>query len=166
MDTVEVELTGLVRGEKTKTVVDKKWEKAVRLYSWYMDNSGFVRARVNNKLICLHQYILKLEERFDPFLYIDHVDRDRCNNTSANLRLCTRKENNNNTKLRSDNKSGFRGVSWDKNTKKWNVRIGLGAGKYKYVGQYVSKIQAAIAYNDALKARTDIREEFKQYNKI
>jgi len=54
---------------------------------------------------------------------IDHINRDRADNRWANLRLATRSQNNMNAGLRSDNKSGHKGVSKRRDTGKWHARI-------------------------------------------
>lgn len=53
---------------------------------------------------------------------IDHINRDRFDNRWANLRLATRSQNNMNSGLRSDNKSGVKGVSLNPRGK-WDSRI-------------------------------------------
>lgn len=45
---------------------------------------------------------------------VDHVDRDKRNNKISNLRIVTQKENCYNIGMRSDNTSGVRGISYDK----------------------------------------------------
>ncbi len=88
---------------------------------------------------------------------IDHIDRDRSNNAWANLRLATRTENNMNAGLRSDNKSGHKGVSWSARDEKWVARITV-SGRIHYLGDY-SDISRAIA------ARQDAeRRFFGEYN--
>ncbi len=52
-----------------------------------------------------------------------------------------------NTKIRSDNSSGFRGVSWHEGDKKWRARVNY-EGKTHYIGNFDSKINAAIEYNN------------------
>lgn len=52
---------------------------------------------------------------------IDHIDRNKLNNKIENLRSVTKAENVANQKIRTDNTSGVRGISWNKSTKKWLV---------------------------------------------
>lgn len=52
----------------------------------------------------------------------------------------------------SNNKSGVKGVSWDKGRSKWQVEITL-KGKRKFLGRYEDK-------NEAIKARKKAEEEY------
>ena len=60
-------------------------------------------------------------------------------------------ENSMNTKIRSHNKSGFKGITWGKETNKWKSQI-RGNGKNKNLGR-VNNIQ------DAVKIRVKKAEE-------
>jgi len=53
---------------------------------------------------------------------IDHIDGNPSNNSINNLRSCTIQQNMCNQKLRTDNKSGVKGVMFHK-FGKWRVRI-------------------------------------------
>ncbi|MCR8633506.1 AP2 domain-containing protein [Paenibacillus radicis (ex Xue et al. 2023)] len=53
-----------------------------------------------------------------------------------------------NTRMRGDNTSGFRGVSWHKKHKKWTVTIGVN-NKLIYIGYFESKEEAVIARKNA-----------------
>lgn len=57
-----------------------------------------------------------------PIFEIDHKDGNPVNNSAANLRPATRWQNNCNTKIRSDNKSGVKGVYLTKDNK-YRVQI-------------------------------------------
>ena len=53
-------------------------------------------------------------------------------------------ENSMNTKIRSDNKRGFKGITWGKETNKWKSQI-RGNGKIKSFGRFdniISKMQS------------------------
>lgn len=43
---------------------------------------------------------------------IDHIDRNKLNNSLSNLRWATTSENNHNAKLRKDNKTGYKGITY------------------------------------------------------
>lgn len=58
-----------------------------------------------------------------PNLQVDHKDRNGQNDAWLNLRLVTNKQNGENLSLRHDNKSGYRGVMFRKDTKRWSAKI-------------------------------------------
>lgn len=75
---------------------------------------------------------------------VDHEDRNRSNNVWKNLRLATRTQNNMNGGIRSDNKSGVRGVGFIKATGKWYARI-KSDGEMMHLGHFVNKGDAIAA---------------------
>lgn len=79
---------------------------------------------------------------------VDHADNDSLNNTRKNLRLATHSQNIANSKIHSNNTSGYRGVSFDKRRKKWVVQIKL-FSRRMVLGNYSSKIKAAKIYDYA-----------------
>lgn len=54
---------------------------------------------------------------------LDHVDRDSTNNRIENIRSANKKINSINRNLQSNNKSGYKGISWNKNSNKWEIYI-------------------------------------------
>jgi hypothetical protein len=76
-----------------------------------------------------------------PDKAIDHIDGNGLNNAIENLRLVTRKENMQNTKLRVDNTSGHNGVYFHPQRKKWVAYI-TEDRKMKYLGIYANKQDA------------------------
>lgn len=83
---------------------------------------------------------------------VDHIDRNPTNNCYANLRPCTKAENVINSKLRSDNTTGYRGVSYHKASGSYQVRINI-VRKNKNIrlnlGLYLTAESAALVYNVA-----------------
>lgn len=79
---------------------------------------------------------------------IDHIDRNKLNNTPENLRTVTWRESNTNRNRNKNNTSGFVGVSWTKHVKKWEAYIWVNRKKYN-LGFYEDKIDAAKAVNEA-----------------
>ena len=54
---------------------------------------------------------------------VDHINRDTLDNRKENLRVTNYSNNVRNSRIYSTNKSGYRGVSWDKFYNKWRAQI-------------------------------------------
>lgn len=78
---------------------------------------------------------------------IDHINHDGTDNSISNLRDCNHKVNMKNQPLRSNNKSGFNGVSWNKSKQKWEASIKVDS-KNKFLGRYHK-------LSDAIEARKE-----------
>lgn len=80
-------------------------------------------------------------------LYIDHRDNDGLNNQRSNLRRATGTENKQNSRKRSDQcSSRWKGVCWNKKSKKWHATITINR-KARSLGTYSDEASAATAYN-------------------
>lgn len=100
----------------------------------HLDNKGYWRVRVDGKLYLVHRLIFLYHHGYLPGV-VDHIDNNPCNNKIDNLRECTVSQNMMNSRIRKDNKSGVKGVSLDKRSNRWCVRIWV-QGKYKAFGCY------------------------------
>ena len=99
------------------------------------------------KHIKMHREIL------DPpdHLYVDHINHKGFDNRKANLRTATHRQNSyNRIHFRKNPSSKYKGVSWKKRTKKWNVQISHN-GKREIIGSFDNEIEAAKAYDRAAK---------------
>jgi hypothetical protein len=79
---------------------------------------------------------------------IDHIDRNGFNNVWSNLRVATTSQNAANRTKNSRNKSGYKGVSWDKKRNRWAVQICIN-NKRIHLGRYIDLNEAIMAYQDA-----------------
>lgn len=79
---------------------------------------------------------------------LDHIDCDRSNNRIANLRLATRTQNGGNSRKSKRNTSGFKGVSWNKDTGRWMANIQFNA-RPTYLGLFDTREAAHAAYCEA-----------------
>jgi hypothetical protein len=79
---------------------------------------------------------------------IDHRDRDPSHNSLANLREATHANNTKNRGLSKRNRSGFKGVSFCKNTTKFAAFICCD-GRSKRIGGFETAELAAAAYDQA-----------------
>lgn len=76
---------------------------------------------------------------------LDHIDRNKSNNKIANLRKASRSMNSANVGLRSHNTSGYRGVSFNSQWKRWVAQIMVG-GEKRFLGYFGSAEKANEAY--------------------
>jgi len=81
---------------------------------------------------------------------IDHKDGNPLNNQKANLRRCTQAENVKNRAIQRGNKSGFKGVFFQKKLGRWRAQISV-MGKAKHLGCFDDPAVAALSYNEAAK---------------
>jgi len=117
----------------------------------WLDDKGYYRVSIGRKRPFLHRL---LAQAFIPNPEgkpcVDHIDGDPQNNSILNLRWATRSENQYNSRIRTDNTSGYKGVYFDKAAGKWRVRIKVD-GKEKYLGRFHTKEEAAAVYEEAAK---------------
>ena len=79
---------------------------------------------------------------------MDHINGNRNDNRRSNLRICSAKENTRNQKLRSNNTTGYKGVSYDQRRKKYIASITVDY-KSKFLGYFSDPIEAALKYDQA-----------------
>lgn len=80
----------------------------------------------------------------------DHINHNTLDNRQTNIRICTRQQNQMNRKPWQNSSSHFKGVSWCKRRKKWEVRMQL-REKHIFLGYFEGEIDAALAYDLAAK---------------
>jgi hypothetical protein len=87
---------------------------------------------------------------------IDHINRVTDDNRFCNLREATQQENCFNSGMKSTNKSGYKGVSFRKDSGKWKAQININ-GKRKNLGSYET---AEIAFKNYVIAAEKHYKEF------
>lgn len=123
--------------------------------------NGYVLVRLDGKIIQAHKIAWALEYNCLPPAGsdVDHIDGNKENNAPSNLRLATRSQNNYNAKKRSDNTSGFKGVSYDARREKWEARLCV-EGVTHFVGRFCTAEEAKAAYDQtAYTLRNDYHRE-------
>ena len=122
------------------------WDKLKHI-SWYKKENGYAINRTSGKTIYMHRMIVNCPDE----LMVDHkipVGSGVCDNRKSNLRLATSSQNNRNKSKSPRNSSGYKGVSWNKQTKKWKACIGIN-GKSIHLGLYDDIRDAVKAYDNA-----------------
>ena len=98
------------------------------------DEFGYTFIAYKRKKYGLHRLIFWKQHGYLPD-EVDHIDGNPRNNRIENLRAASHRENMYNAKIRKDNTSGVKGVSWHSQNKKWVVKF-LVDGKVKNFGCY------------------------------
>lgn len=136
----------LTRGKVT--LVDAEDFEWLNQWKWYCDARGYaVRdagGRENRKHIKMHRLLNNTPRGF----VTDHINRNKLDNRKANLRTATSSTNLFNRGLNKNNKSGYKGVVWREDTKRWTARIKI-FYKNIYLGCYKSKRKAIAARKSA-----------------
>ena len=138
-------------------IVDDEDFERVSSYKWFATTAGQNRgvyARrmrrvsegVSTKWIHMHRFILGEKKG----CVVDHINRDGLDNRKCNLRFCTPSQNNMNTRLPTTNTSGYRGIFWEKNCKKWEANLRVD-NKSIYGGVFKTAEEAARAYDEIAK---------------
>lgn len=133
-----------------QTLEDRFWakvEKTDNCWTWTGSKVwGYGQINIGGRLVRAHR--LSYEWAHGPIpdgMMIDHI----CHNPSCvrpdHLRLATDKQNAENLGVcRSDNKSGFRGVSWSKASNSWRATVTHNGRQY-WCGNHATREEAAAA---------------------
>lgn len=105
------------------------------------NKSGYMLIKINGIKYYAHRLAFMIMIGDFPKNNVDHIDGNKVNNKWKNLREATFSENSFNSKLRNDNTSGCKCVSFHIRNKKWQVSITLN-GKRKHYGFFDSKNDA------------------------
>lgn len=128
--------TGIFKLKKSRNIVGS------------LDKStGYIRIYVLNKQYYAHRlaWVYENGDNHNSFI-IDHIDHNKQNNSIANLRISTYQENSKNRPLQRNNSSGFNGVRFCNNQKKFIVQIKVNS-KVKTIGRFLS-LESAISARD------------------
>lgn len=111
-------------------------------------SGGYRVGRIFDVMYRAHRVAWAIYHGEWPKADIDHINLDGADNRIDNLREATKTENLRNIGIFSSNKSGYKGVSWDKGSGRWVARVSTGE-RYKYLGRFDTKERAAKAYETA-----------------
>lgn len=139
-------------------VVDAEDFESLSRYKWAYHSNGYAyrSERKNGKTVSVLMHRVVAGTPDD--LITDHINGDKLDNRRANLRACTYTQNLGNASLRSNNTTGYKGVTWDKSRGRWRARVNVDGREY-HLGRFETRDEAVRAYD----ARA--RELFGEYAK-
>lgn len=114
----------------------------------YLDVHDYWRVVIDYKKYYVHHLVWFYVHGEWPSSEIDHADGNTLNNAPANLRLCTRTQNNFNSQ-RPTGESGLKGAYLDKRSLRWYSKIQLG-GLVTHLGMFNTAQEAHEAFMAAV----------------
>lgn len=144
--------------------IDQADADVVLSYSWHLRKTSgdhvyaqtSIRRGKSVKRLRMHHLIVPRM----PGTVTDHINGDTLDNRRANLRRCSVAQNCQNQALGKRNTSGYRGVSWQADKRRWRAYISVN-GRKRFLGRYTQAEDAARAFD---KAAREIWGEFATLN--
>ena len=117
----EIHLNGILWAGKAAKVSPEDFA-LLNQHSWHVNQNGYAVTKVKGRQKAMHRMVTGTQS---PYIFVDHADNDRLNNTRENLREMTPKENANNMKS--------------------NVKIEA-FGEEKNIGEWVEDDRCEVSY--------------------
>lgn len=124
----------------------------------FLENTGYRRIRINNTNYLEHKVIFLYHKGYMPCC-VDHININKLDNRIENLREVNFSENSRNQKIRCNNKSGIKGVCWNKKSNKWQASLTINR-KQMHLGYFNNLEDAKIVID---KAREKYHGEFARH---
>ena len=139
----------LTRGYEA--IIDTADVPLVEGRNWCADSRGhnlYARSSQSSNYVNVKTYMHRLIMGAELGESVDHISGDGLDNRRGNMRLVSHAENLRNQRVRVNNTSGLKGVSWNKRAGKWvaNIRVD---GKSQYLGLFICPVEAHAAYCEA-----------------
>jgi hypothetical protein len=145
-------LIPLTRGQHAKVDAEDwarialfQWQTRGEPNRWYAMRTDRSCGRDRN--MKMHRLVLGVDQ-YDQSFHIDHINGDRLDNRSGNLRVVLPSQNAMNLKLRYNSTTGYKGVSFRKDMGVWQARITV-ANRTMSLGMFETAELAYAAYCEA-----------------
>lgn len=114
-----------------------------------LNTNGYHNIKIGARLYRAHRLAWLYVHGEWPPGDLDHKDGHRDHNWIDNLRPANDRDNQGNSRLRRDNVSGFKGVSFHRKTGKWRATIRGKGRRYVHLGLFLTAEAAHAAYVEA-----------------
>lgn len=147
----QIELTG--KGDIKYALVDDKWfdflsqwkwQAYFHRYTWYALRCTGSASKGTYRRIYMHREVLGV---IPDGKMVDHINKNGLDNQVENLRICTNSENRRNSKLQTNNTTGYKGIILDKRTGTYRVRLNVNGRRHSF-GYYSDAKIAAKKYDE------------------
>jgi len=127
--------------------------KTNKLLTPYLHNAGYYKVDLcenykRNKYYIHRLIAISFIPNPNNLQEVDHIDKNKSNNSINNLRWITHNNNAYNQNKKKNSTSKYRGVSKGNNA--WVVTIKIN-GKQNYLGTFKTEEEGAIVFNDFIK---------------
>ena len=133
-----------------QAIIDNEDYKRVSRYKWTYHDMGYAYRQTwkdgHYTAILLHRFVMKVDSK----QHIDHINHDGLDNRKSNLRIATQGQNLQNTSIRSDNTTGYKGVWFNKARNIFQAYIQLNH-KHRYLGRANTAQEAYELYKEGAK---------------
>lgn len=126
----------------------------------YAKNDGYVYINFKRKKILAHRAAWFIVFERPPSAQIDHINMNRGDNRLCNLREASHADNIRNRSAQANNTSGFKGVTFNKRSAKYEASIRFNKEK-RSLGCFDTALEASQAYQAAAKEH---HGEFARFN--
>jgi len=134
------EIYAVLSTNKNDVKIDVDDIEKCKPYNWRQcGEAGYTLATMHGKRKYLHNFLLNTDKT------VDHINGDIYDCRKKNLRIVSKSENMMNSKISFRNKSGVKGVHYDKSKNKWKSYIRKD-GKTINIGYYNN-------FNEAVRSR-------------
>jgi len=133
---------------------DLEGKRLFEKYNWFVSGNGYLMRMDKRKGIYFHRELLNFSSS-----EIDHINNNKLDNRRSNLRYCSRSQNNYNSLKRTNTRSQYKGIIYEKGINKWRPRIKINK-KSISLGCFNSELAAALVYDYHAK------KHYKEFAKI
>lgn len=115
-----------------KVMIDTEDLYKVKDIRWRINSNGYPIGGLKDRKVFLHRMVI---ENVPEGMEVDHINHNLLDARKSNLRIVSRSQNNMNHGIKTNNTSGYTGVWFSNQKKKWVAEIKI-EGKKIYLGSF------------------------------